>query len=73
MDKYTLLRDFADSWGLLAMMAVFLLVLVFAFRRGSAGMHNDAANIPLRGGDDLEDDVKHVSPAKTQPKKEARS
>jgi cytochrome c oxidase cbb3-type subunit 4 len=73
MDKYTLLRDFADSWGMLAMMAVFLLVLVVAFRRGSGGVHSDAANIPLRGGDNLDEDIKHVSPDITQPKKEART
>ncbi|NNU78957.1 cbb3-type cytochrome c oxidase subunit 3 [Halovulum dunhuangense] len=48
MDLYTLLRQFADSWALLALTLFFIGVVIFAFRPGSARMHRDIANIPLR-------------------------
>ncbi|MGB8817278.1 MAG: cbb3-type cytochrome c oxidase subunit 3 [Rhizobiaceae bacterium] len=48
MEKYTLLRHFADSWGLLAMVIFFIGVVVFAFRPGSRDMAKDAAQIPLK-------------------------
>jgi cytochrome c oxidase cbb3-type subunit 4 len=47
MDTYTALREFADSWGLLAMTLFFLGVVVFAFRPGSRKTANEAARIPL--------------------------
>ena len=45
---YEPLRQFADSWGLLALTLVFLFVVVFVFRRGSTARYRDAASIPLR-------------------------
>lgn len=50
-DTYTLLREFADSWMLLAMMFFFILVVVFTFRPGSRRLHKDIADIPLRNDD----------------------
>jgi cytochrome c oxidase cbb3-type subunit 4 len=47
MDTYTALREFADSWGLLAMTLFFLGVVVFAFRPGSRKTADEAARIPL--------------------------
>ena len=47
MDTYTVLREFADSWGLLAMTLFFLGVVVFAFRPGSRKTADEAARIPL--------------------------
>ena len=50
MDHETL-RHFADSWGLIFLVAVFLTALGFAFRPGSRP-HQDAARmIPLRDED----------------------
>jgi cytochrome c oxidase cbb3-type subunit 4 len=50
MDHETL-RHFADSWGLLFLVLVFLGALGFAFRPGSRP-HQDAARmIPLRDED----------------------
>jgi len=48
METYSLLRQFADSWGLLLMVGLFLGVLVYTFRPGSRGLHDDMAQLPLR-------------------------
>ena len=48
MDTYSLLRQIADSWVLLAMFIFFLGVIVWAFRPGSRAVHDDIANIPFR-------------------------
>ena len=48
---YDMLRHFADSWGLLYMMAIFLTVVVFLLRPGARNRAMDAARIPL--DDDL--------------------
>ena len=48
MDLYSILRAFADSWGLLALTLFFLGVVLFAFRPGSRKLHEDIANIPFR-------------------------
>lgn len=55
MDLYSVLREIADSWGLLAMVLFFLGTVVFAFRPGSRAIHDDTARIPLRN-DTLPDD-----------------
>jgi cytochrome c oxidase cbb3-type subunit 4 len=73
MDKYTILREFADSWGLLAMFLFFLAVVLFTFRPGSKAVHSDAANIPLRHGDRLEDDAMAAETPDAKPQKEART
>jgi cytochrome c oxidase cbb3-type subunit 4 len=46
--EYTLLREFADSWGLLAMALFFLGAIVWVLLPGSRRSANDAANIPFR-------------------------
>jgi cytochrome c oxidase cbb3-type subunit 4 len=51
MEIYTLLRQFADSWGLVLLMLAFVGVVIFAFRPGSAGLHRDLASLPLRNDD----------------------
>ena len=48
MDTYTLLREFADSWFLLAMMLFFVGVVLFTLRPGSKKVHDDISRIPLR-------------------------
>jgi cytochrome c oxidase cbb3-type subunit 4 len=48
MDTYSLMREFADSWMLLAMTCFFLGVVVWAFRPGSKDTHRDTANNPFR-------------------------
>ena len=44
---YDMLRHFADSWGLLYMMAIFLVVVFFIVRPGARGRAMEAARIPL--------------------------
>ncbi|MCI5095043.1 MAG: cbb3-type cytochrome c oxidase subunit 3 [Rhodobacteraceae bacterium] len=51
MEQYTLLRQFADSWMLLALFAFFIGVVVWAFRPGSSRVYSDTANIPFRHED----------------------
>lgn len=51
MDTYSLLREFADSWVLLALVIFFLGCVVWAFRPGSRETHKDTAQIPFRHED----------------------
>jgi len=48
METYTILREIADSWVLLAMALFFLGVIGWAFRPGAKATHADTANIPFR-------------------------
>ena len=45
--QYEALRQFADSWGLLYMMAIFLVVVVLVLRPGARALALSAARIPL--------------------------
>ncbi len=49
--SYNDLRHFADSWGLLAMVLVFLGLVAWPFRRG-ARQHNDDAAMMIFKDDD---------------------
>lgn len=51
MDTYSVLREIADSWVLLALFAFFIGAVLWAFRPGSRDVHNDTANIPFRHDD----------------------
>ena len=51
MDTYSLLRQFADSWALLLLVLVFLGTVVWAWRPGSRGLHDDAARSIFRNED----------------------
>ena len=51
MDTYTLLRQFADSWGLLGMFLFFVGVIVWVFRPGSGRIYEDTAAVPFRNDD----------------------
>jgi len=58
MDLYSLMRQIADSWGLLSLLLIFLGVILFAFRPGSRAIHRDISMIPLRNEDQpLPDDA----------------
>ncbi|RWB79007.1 MAG: cbb3-type cytochrome c oxidase subunit 3 [Mesorhizobium sp.] len=46
--EYNLMREFADSWGLLAMALFFVGCIVFALRPGGREHADDAAKIPLQ-------------------------
>lgn len=48
METYTAMRHFADSWGLLFMVLIFVGVVVYAFRPGSRKQADEAARIPLK-------------------------
>ncbi|WP_298496257.1 cbb3-type cytochrome c oxidase subunit 3 [uncultured Maritimibacter sp.] len=48
MDTYSIFREIADSWVLLAMFLFFVLMVVWVFRPGSREIHKDAALAPFR-------------------------
>jgi cytochrome c oxidase cbb3-type subunit IV len=52
---YDSMRIFADSWGLLFLVIVFVGVVLFVFRPGSKKAADRAARIPLK---DEKDDTK---------------
>lgn len=45
MEKYSFLREVADSWALLVLTLIFVGVGLWAFRPGSKLIHQDAANV----------------------------
>ncbi|MER8689983.1 cbb3-type cytochrome c oxidase subunit 3 [Mesorhizobium sp. M0563] len=45
---YNFMREFADSWGLLAMALFFVGCVAFALRPGSRRQADKAAQIPLK-------------------------
>jgi cytochrome c oxidase cbb3-type subunit 4 len=51
MDTYSLLREFADSWALLALFGIFVFVILWSWRPGSRALHDDAADVPFRHDD----------------------
>jgi cytochrome c oxidase cbb3-type subunit IV len=61
MDKYTFLRELADSWFLLAMFGFFVGVILWAFRPGSTATYDQVANIPMRDDDAQPANGRHKS------------
>ena len=43
--SYDALRDFADSWGLLAMALLFLTLIAWPFRPSARARNEEAANM----------------------------
>lgn len=48
METYSFAREFADTWGLLALVGIFLAVVIWVLRPGSSEAYRDSAQIPLR-------------------------
>lgn len=48
METYTLLREFADSWFLVALFAFFVGTWIFAFWPSQQAARDEAASIPMR-------------------------
>ena len=48
MDRYSLLRQLADSWVLLTLGLFFVGTCLFAWRPGSRALHRDAAESIFR-------------------------
>ena len=51
MDTYSLLREIADSWVLLALFAFFIGAVIWAFRPGSRETHRECSGIPFQNED----------------------
>jgi cytochrome c oxidase cbb3-type subunit 4 len=45
---YDALRHFADSWGLLFMVVVFVGLVLFVFRKGAKSRYDEYGKIPLK-------------------------
>lgn len=45
---YKTLAEFAQTWGLVYMVAIFIGVLVYAFRPGAKKTFDEAAKMPLK-------------------------
>ena len=45
---YETLSKFADYWGMLFLIASFIGVVAFVFRKGSRSTYEDCAKIPLK-------------------------
>jgi cytochrome c oxidase cbb3-type subunit IV len=45
---YESFRQFADSWGLVYMLAIFVVVVLLVLRPGAKKQADDAAQIPFR-------------------------
>ena len=45
---YNIFREFADSWGLLYLFALFVGVIFFTFRPGSRSRADEIAKIPFQ-------------------------
>ena len=48
METYSVLRQLADSWVLLALTAFFIGTIFWSFRPGSHKVHDDIVDIPFR-------------------------
>ena len=51
---YEALRQFADSWGLLILVIVFLALVLWPFRPGARKSNEDAANLIFKDDNDGE-------------------
>lgn len=51
---YNTLRHFADSWGLLAMLVIFLILCLWPFRPGARRRNRDAATLIFKDDNDGE-------------------
>ncbi len=63
MDIYSLMRQFADSWALLALFTIFIGVVLFVFRPGARAAQEDAAESIFRN-------EQHPAPLPPQQQKE---
>lgn len=48
MNDYNNLRHLADSWGLLAMTILFVVLVLWALRPAAKALHEEAANMIFR-------------------------
>ncbi len=53
METYSIMRQFADSWGLLGMVLFFVIAVAWTLRPGSKTGANEAAQIPLQDDREL--------------------
>ena len=51
---YDTMRHLADSWGLVAMLVVFLALVLWPFRPGARDRNDDAANVIFKDDADGE-------------------
>ena len=57
METYTLLRQFADSWGMLGMLLCFTVAAIWTFRPGARKGQDEAAMQIFRNEDRPKDEA----------------
>jgi cytochrome c oxidase cbb3-type subunit 4 len=73
MDKYSLLRELADSWVLLAMTLFYLAAILWVFRPSAKAIHDELSQMPLRNDDDpVLHSIDGKTDTSTAPKSEAK-
>jgi len=50
---YETMRQFADTWGLVALVVMFVAILVWVFRPGSKQAYDEISKIPLKDDKDV--------------------
>lgn len=61
---YNEFRHFADSWGLVYLLAIFLFVVAFIFRPGSRRRYEEAAQIPFDESSPDRSDAARTAPTR---------
>ena len=65
--SYEAARAFADTWGLLLLVAIFFAVILYIFRRGSTARYKRASRIPM-SAPERPDEAPIESPARSNQK-----
>ncbi len=60
-DTYSILREFADSWIMLAIFGFFIGAVIWAFRPGGGKEYQDAMAIPFRHDDKPAEDAEPLT------------
>lgn len=66
--EYEAARDFADTWGLVFLVVLFVLFIAYIFRRGATEKYKRAARIPMEApenpapGDKRSNEIKAGEP-----------
>jgi cytochrome c oxidase cbb3-type subunit 4 len=63
--EYEAARDFADTWGLVFLVVIFLVIIFYIFRRGATERYKRAARIPMDAPENPADSDKRMNEIKS--------
>ena len=61
--SYHAFRAFADTWGLVILAVIFVILILWLFRRGATRKYEDAARIPMNAPEHPERGTAPQNPA----------